>query len=146
MIGNAVEAVRPAFDRACVVLSPHVPDVSTVIDGDATRLEQVVLDLLDNALKYSPPSATVDVVLTENEDAALLRISNEGPAIPSESRARIFEPFFREPGARVGRPGHGLGLPLARAVARAHRGDVTLLSPDNLRHTFELRLPLAIPA
>jgi len=119
-----------------------VPD-ETLVLAHEQLLSRAVSNLLDNALKYAPCDTPVEVHLGEEGGTVLLAITNQGAGVPSDLRARIFEPFFREPASRARRPGHGLGLPFARAVARAHHGDVTLVDQAGPITTFALRLPLA---
>jgi signal transduction histidine kinase len=133
-------AIGPAASR----LSLNVPDEVMVL-GDDRLLGRAVSNLLDNALKYSPPDAPVVATLTEAGAEAVLRVSDRGTGVPEALRERVFEPFYRESRARVGRPGHGLGLPLARAVARAHGGEVLLAKGAEVGTTFEIRLPVAKP-
>jgi signal transduction histidine kinase len=115
--------------------------------GDAQRLTQLVLVLLDNAIRYSHPHGCVQWQLTTQQGQALLQVSDQGIGIPQQEQSQVFERHFRGTAARQHRAsGSGLGLPIARALAQAHGGSLTLHSPwpdHGLSGTcMELRLPL----
>jgi signal transduction histidine kinase len=136
---NLADVVRhEAAQAATRPVSIEVPDEIMVL-GDERLLGRAVSNLIDNALKYSTASSQIGLRLGRQDGEAVFRVTNQGPRIPDELQERIFEPFFRDPRARAGQPGHGLGLPLARAVARAHGGEVALARNDGTT-AFELRL------
>ncbi|MBX6772036.1 MAG: GAF domain-containing protein [Chloroflexi bacterium] len=121
------------------------------IRADRRRIEEVVTNLLDNAIKYSPPGGTVRIRLTretgaDGEEYALLAVSDDGPGIPEQDRERIFERFYQAP-ARLhrGHAGLGLGLYISRELVRRHGGDVWVESQEGQGSTFYVRLPLAGP-
>jgi len=144
------EFVREALDDASVIargrrirlsLDGLPPDLTVV--ADSRRLKQVVLIVLDNAIKYSPPSSVVDVGLGRTNGAAELVVSNEGEGVPPEDLPRVFERFFRGGNARaraVG--GSGLGLPIALWIVEKHGGELTLSSAAGRGTTVTLRLPV----
>jgi signal transduction histidine kinase len=102
---------------------------SAQVCGDETRLMQIVSNLLDNAVKYNHPRGEVRVVLERVDGTWSLKVLNTGPGIAPEHRPHLFERFFRaEHSANVS--GQGLGLSLARELARAHGGDLTLTRAD----------------
>ena len=111
---------------------------------DPYRLEQVVTNLVDNALKYSPPEERVDVVATREGDQALLLVSDHGIGIPAEARDRIFEPFARGSNASVRNYGGlGLGLFITRTLVERHGGRIELESEEGTGTCFRVGLPLA---
>jgi len=103
-------------------------------------LEQAVGNLLSNAVKYSG-SPSIEVSLSRQNGAAVVEVKDFGIGIADEHKARIFERFYRGASARETAPGHGLGLSLARHVARVHGGDVVASASGGERTVFELRLP-----
>jgi signal transduction histidine kinase len=111
---------------------------------DPTRFSQVVSNLLDNAVKYNHPGGTVRVTLQEEATAHgsdwRLTVGNTGPTIPEENQARLFERFFRA-NPEGDRTGCGLGLGIARELARAHGGDITLVSSRDGWTEFAVFLP-----
>lgn len=113
-------------------------------EWDPDRIAQALSNLLSNALAYSPATTLVEVRWREEGDAVCVDVSNEGPPIPGEQLARIFDPFRRaaSPGARGrAQEGLGLGLFIVRAIASAHGGDATVRSAPDEGTTFTLRLP-----
>lgn len=117
------------------------PDVWVAADPEL--LEQIIQNLTSNAMKYNVTDGTIRVELASAETTALLTIGNSGPGIPEEDRGRVFERFYRADKARNRRiEGAGLGLSLAREIARAHRGDLRLLASEPGWTSFRLSLPL----
>jgi len=137
-LGEDVGVLGPALTVETTV----APDLW--VNGDAELLEQVLQNLGSNAVKYNRPGGTVQVRLARHGSQAELTVSNTGPGIPPEDRERVFERFYRADKAR-GRQveGVGLGLSLAREIARAHHGDLLLAEARAGLTTFKLVLPLA---
>lgn len=125
-------AVRAAF-------AVETPDELWVW-GHEQLLARAVSNLIDNAVKYAPGEA-IQVSAHETNGTAVFEVRDCGPGVAPETSERVFEPFFRDPRARAERTGHGLGLPLARAVARAHGGDVVLRPHDGRGAVFQLSIP-----
>ncbi len=113
------------------------------LDGDPARLKQVMLILLDNAVKYTPPSGRIMVALRRRGGHAELTVTDTGPGIAAEHMPRVFERFYR---AESGRPrdpgGTGLGLSIARTIVEQHQGGITLESGGGEGVTATVRLPL----
>lgn len=116
--------------------------VVTAVDPD--RCWQLMSNLLDNAIKYTPPGQQVTVQVRYEAGWALIEVSDTGIGIAADQQGRIFERFYRVGEARaVG--GAGLGLPIARWVAEAHGGTLTVVSTPGAGSTFTVRLPLRNP-
>lgn len=114
---------------------------SLTLRADATRLSQIVSNLLDNARRYTPPGGAITVDLRADDDAAQITITDTGPGIPEEERDRVFERLVRlDAGRDRDHGGAGLGLAIARALARAHGGDLTC-PPHQGGAQFRLALP-----
>lgn len=128
------EAVR-RFDRHARHVSFDVALEPTSVEGSPDRLERAVANLLDNAAKFSPESATVDVVLRDGE----LSVRDRGPGIREADRPHVFDRFYRSLDARAV-PGSGLGLAIVRQVAEAHGGHVTAQPADGGGTIFRLNL------
>lgn len=113
--------------------------------GDPAHLRRVVLNLLDNAVKFNFPGGLVNCSLTGDDGAATLRIANTGPGIAVDLRPRLFERFFRaDPSRSHAGKGYGLGLSLSREIARAHGGDLRWMEGSDEGWTeFVLSLPAA---
>jgi signal transduction histidine kinase len=143
IVRYAVEALAAAGRSREHEVRARVPETAVVVTGDATRLEQVVRNLLDNAVKYSPPHTTVDVSVEQAAGEAILRVQDEGIGITPALLPRLFEPFAQ--GDRAGPSaagGLGLGLPLVRAIVEQHGGMVTAHSGGAGQGSlFVVRLP-----
>jgi two-component system sensor histidine kinase MprB len=139
------ELVAAAVERA----ARHAPGTRfaceldpTLVVGVPARLDRAVTNLLDNAAKWSPPGAEIDVALRNGE----LSVRDRGPGIAPEDLPFVFDRFYRAPGAR-GRPGSGLGLAIVRQVAEAHGGGVEAGPAPDGGALLVLRLPVAaVPA
>ena len=141
-----VEKVKSSLDAAAE--SRHV-DVAMAVEpgvdviGDYQQLERVVGNLLSNGIKYSDVGDVVTIELRTDGAALCLTVADTGIGISSEDQARIFERFFRASSAvSAGIPGTGLGLALARDIARSHKGELTLESNLGVGTITRLRLPL----
>ena len=113
--------------------------------GDEDLVERLIVNVLDNAVRYSPTGGTVRVALDRAGDMYALSVTDQGAGIASEVQSRIFERFYRVDAARthddVSDGGAGLGLALARWIAHAHDGDVQLATSSRLGSTFVITLP-----
>jgi signal transduction histidine kinase len=122
----------------------NIPAGALIVDGDATRLAQVVINLLANAAKYTPDGGLVDLELACTGDHAELRVRDNGIGIPPEALATVFEMFSQlEPALERSRGGLGIGLALARGIVDLHGGEIGVYSDGPGRGSeFVLRLPL----
>jgi heavy metal sensor kinase len=114
--------------------------------GDEDLLRQMVLNLLDNAIKHTPPSGAVRLRVNRRKREYLIEVSDTGAGIPAEAQPRIFERFYRGDKARsrsegVNGSGAGLGLAIARWIAEAHEGSLELVRSDEIGTTFLVTLP-----
>lgn len=127
LVETAVKICRSQATRSKVSLIVHVID-DVLINGDLTRLKQVVLNLVSNAIKFSPEGGIVNIDMQRGHNFQLLiSIRDAGVGIKPEDVERVFEPFAQgEQGADRKFGGMGLGLAIARKIARLHGGDVTL--------------------
>jgi two-component system, OmpR family, sensor histidine kinase CiaH len=118
-----------------------------VVEADPDRLEQVLLILLDNALRYTPTGGRVDVRVRREGDGAAVEVADTGIGISAQHLPRVFERFYRADPARTRRDGGaGLGLPIARTVVEAHGGRLTLDSTPGAGTRAVVSLPGAPPA
>jgi two-component system OmpR family sensor kinase len=115
---------------------------SVEVTGDPTLLERIVANLVDNAVKYSPPNTRVRVEVSCGEQWARLTVRDEGPGITPEHVPHLFTRFFRGDPARPRAEGSGLGLSIAKVGAEAHGGTLEYLG-DNHGAVFRLTLPVA---
>jgi signal transduction histidine kinase len=110
--------------------------------GEPDQLRLLVRNLVDNALKFTPPGGRVVVTVVRREDEVLLVVEDSGPGIPAEALPHIFERFYRaDPARQTG--GAGLGLAIASEAARVHEGRLTAANRSDGGARFEARLPNA---
>jgi signal transduction histidine kinase len=124
-----------------VLLRANVDDLLPEIRGDAERLRQVLTNLVDNAIKYSPAGSEVEVRAYREDGRVRIDVRDRGPGIAKEDQKLIFEKFGRVTGAGATRPGTGLGLFIARSIAEAHGGVLEVQSVPEQGATFTLELP-----
>jgi signal transduction histidine kinase len=143
---EALEVFRAASDEARLSLVARLEDVPPV-QGDPHALAQVLINLLDNAVKYSPVGSPVEVSLAMDDGGVRLAIADRGPGIAEAERERIFEEFYRiETGDTQRVTGSGLGLALVRRTVEAHGGRVTVASRVGEGSTFSVWIPSAAAA
>jgi signal transduction histidine kinase len=139
----AVEMTRPLFESARQEISIRLPETYCGIRGDNARLEQVLINLLSNAHKYSPPGTRVEVRVARTGDECRVAVRDNGPGVPEAERERIFERFYRSSAHRQDRTAStGLGLPIARTIAELHGGRVWADAAPGGGSAFTLALPL----
>ncbi|MDB4949664.1 MAG: hypothetical protein JWM27_2313, partial [Gemmatimonadetes bacterium] len=150
LAGECVRAMRTLAAARDVRLACEAPG-DLPLRGDDALLHRLVLNLLDNAIKHSPPGSRVALTLHAAPGGYRLAVRDSGPDIGPEVRARLFERFFRADPARArGAPsttaGAGLGLAIARWVAEAHGGTLALSPADGRGNEFALFVPAEVPA
>jgi signal transduction histidine kinase len=144
VVNVVVRDLQPLAQARSIDLSVNRSE-SALVMGDELKLSQLVANLVDNAIKYSPERTSVEVGVWQARDAAYVAVADRGAGIPVEEQERIFLRFHRldqaRNGANTGPAGHGLGLPLCRWIARAHGGDIAVDSRDGRGSIFTVRLP-----
>jgi signal transduction histidine kinase len=142
-LARVVVAPRvPLAARAGVTLSVRAaPDGPVRVDVDPARIEQILLILLDNAQRHTPSGGRVEVVAGRDGQDATLAVVDTGEGIPADDQPFVFDRFYRGDPSREGRSA-GLGLAIARGLASAHTGGISLVSRPGEGSTFTLRLPL----
>ncbi|HZO49577.1 MAG TPA: ATP-binding protein [Gaiellaceae bacterium] len=133
---QAAETARAAGQPVVALVDDALP----LVRGDAVRLRQLLDNLIANALGHSPAGGEVVVSARRAGAGVALSVRDDGEGVAPEDQARIFEPGVRATDAR---PGSGLGLALAREIARAHGAELTLVSAPGAGATFTLVLPPA---
>ncbi len=139
-------AVHEQVDLATIVAEEcsragaHYEADAVTVQGDARLLRRLLRNLLENARRYGAETG-VTVSLRREVDGVRLQVCDQGPGIPEDQRERIFEPFYRLPGASEAAGGVGLGLSLVRQIARHHGGDVTCATNTPHGACFSVALP-----
>lgn len=138
-VAHVLEGFGPRLEERSLTLNlrDDLPGVSADPDLASLALRQVI----DNSLKYSPPATPLQVAADAGTTGITIRVTDQGPGIPEQDRARIFERFYRRPSSKNGVPGSGLGLYIAREIVRAHGGDLWVESAAGTGSEFCLRLP-----
>jgi signal transduction histidine kinase len=140
LVRAAAAAAESGQDE--VAVRADVSGALPSVRGDAERLRQVLSNLIDNAVKYSPAGGEVRVKTRAQNGRFEIAVSDRGPGIPPEQQRLIFEKFGRAKLGDKTKPGTGLGLFIARSIAEAHGGAITVDSTPNRGATFTLTLPL----
>ena len=129
---------RAGERRFRVRAAAHLPTATV----DPVRIEQVVRNLIDNAIKFSPPTSTIDVGVARQDDTVVIVVTDEGPGIAAEYHERIFERFFRVLPEGMSVSGAGLGLAICRRFIDLHGGQIEVVSGSGHGATFRVTLPL----
>ncbi len=140
--GNAAAEVAPTVGERELRIDN---ERSLPVEGNPDELHRMVLNLLDNAARHTPPGSTIELRLRAAGGDAVIEVSDDGPGIPAELRDHIFERFARGegPADTAGNGGSGLGLAIVRAVAASHGGSVEAGESQSGGALFRIRLPLA---
>jgi signal transduction histidine kinase len=141
LVGAAVRFVEDRARARGIDLTVAV-DPDLACDADPRRLKQVLINLLANAVKFTPEGGKVAIAADRTDDGIEIRVADTGPGIAAEDLERVLQPFVQADG-RLERlhEGTGLGLPLSRAIAEAHGGTLHLESPPGGGTTAVVRLP-----
>jgi len=114
------------------------------VEGDPARLKQVVVNLLDNGIKYTPDGGTVSISVVQRNNHAVLEVGDSGIGISAVDLPHIFDRFYRADKARSRQMGGtGLGLSIARSICLAHEGRITVESTEGKGSIFRVEIPLA---
>ena len=142
VINAGVSVARPAADARGISLNVQLDPSASAASGDAGRLQQVVWNLVSNAVKFTPKGGRIDVMLTRAQSNIQLQVSDTGQGISPELLPRIFDPFWQgDSGTRRAFGGLGLGLSIVKYIVEAHGGTVEAQS-DGKGSTFTVRLPI----
>lgn len=152
LVRQAVGFYHPQFAAGGCVVNVEVPGEPVEVKVDAEAVSQALMNLFSNAEKYSETDRHIDIRLRRsmaqgpgNGGWAMVEVLDRGPGVPAGCEMKIFEQFYRAHDSLAsGIPGSGLGLTIARQVARAHGGDVTYTRREGGGSCFELRLPIAV--
>lgn len=145
LMRETVETYRPHLESLGFNIEAEYPETEIIVDGDRDALSQVLVNLLSNAEKYSNDAKSITVELEQMDGTSPsieVRIMDRGPGVPRGCEERIFEQFYRaHDSLSSGIQGSGLGLTLARQIARAHGGEIVYRSREGGGSCFILRLP-----
>lgn len=140
MVQDAVELFRPVAEDRAIALHVTVPSTRLICTGDKGRLQRVLANLIDNALKYTGPGGQVRLALEDEHPHIKISVTDSGIGIDEPDLLRIFDRFYRADRSRS-TCGNGLGLSLAQAFTKAHRGHIEVESALGKGSTFRIVLP-----
>ena len=140
IVRQTVELYEDAAEAQGVTVTAEVSE-APVVAVDRTRMRQVLANLVDNAVKYTPPGGRVVLRVSQDGRSAVVTVEDTGPGIPADELPRIWERLYRGDRSRTTR-GLGLGLSLVKAIVEAHGGTVAVTSTPGAGTRFQVRLPL----
>jgi len=143
-LSNLINSVTHRFDKTSQRIHYTKTKKQILVAGNTISIEELVTIVLDNALKYSPPSSQVDVSLVSKGKNASISIKNSGEGIAEADLPYIFDRFYRADNSRTGgeTSGFGLGLSLAKQIVQLHGGELSVASAKGEMTTFTINLPL----
>jgi signal transduction histidine kinase len=142
VIKGCTRRMEPEFEKAGVRLRLDVSPGATWIVADPDRLDQVVTNLVQNALKYGAAGGAVDLRLSAAGGTAVIAVQDYGPGVSARDKARIFQPYVRGGNPRPEVPGMGIGLALSSELVRQHGGTIRLESEEGVGSIFRVELPM----
>ena len=135
--------VQETADALRTLVAPHPLDVTVegtvTAEVDAVRIRQVIINLVENAAKFSGPEEPIDIRVSTSGDRLRVVVTDRGRGVPEDQRQRVFERFVR---LQADAPGSGLGLYISRGIARAHGGDIAIEDSSPAGSRFALTLPV----
>jgi two-component system phosphate regulon sensor histidine kinase PhoR len=146
LVTEVVDEIRTSFaDREDIVIDQVTPDQLAPVSGDGDKLRQVLINLLDNAVKYSPDGGRIEIRAERHENGLRFVVSDEGLGIPHGEHQRIFGKFYRlDPKQTRGVGGTGLGLYICRELVRRMEGRISVESKEGHGSTFVIDLPAVL--
>ncbi len=143
LITQGISLNRPLADTKQIQLKCHYDEDIPQIKVDASRIEQVMNNLISNAIKYSYPQTTINTCITKNENALVLSVKDEGQGIPENEIGKLFQPFSKTSvKSTAGEVSTGLGLLICRQIVEAHQGQIWVESQVEVGSTFYVSLPI----
>ncbi|HEX8186441.1 MAG TPA: HAMP domain-containing sensor histidine kinase [Blastocatellia bacterium] len=136
--------MQPLAESVGVSLSYDGPRSPVVVEGDEKRLKQLLVNLLDNAIKYTPSGGRARLALAAKDSSALIEVADSGRGIPATALPHVFERFYRQSDPKDSRvTGFGLGLAISKWIVDAHGGTIEVESTEGKGSRFSIRLPVA---
>jgi two-component system sensor histidine kinase KdpD len=141
VIGSALRQLAPVLGKRRVQVS--LPEDFPLVPMDDVLLQQVFINLIENAQKYSPPDTIIEIAAHIADRSAIIEVSDRGQGLPEGQEQRVFEKFFRGHAVGERRHGTGLGLAICRAIVTAHSGTITAENRSGGGAIIRITLPLA---
>ena len=142
LVREVCRELRPLVDARTLTLALDLPREQLVAGADALRYQQVVRNVLANAIRFSPLSGQIDITLTQDQiGGVLLTVADRGPGVPEDELERIFDAFIQSSRTKDGSGGTGLGLAISRRIMQAHGGTITAAVREGGGSVFRVWLP-----
>lgn len=144
IVSGLARMLSALAERAQLRLELHIPEHLPPVQANPTRLREIILNLVSNAIKYTPAGGRIDVRASAHDGEIRISVADTGIGITAEAQARVFEPFFRVAGnaAQHGEASSGFGLALTKRLVEAHGGTITVHSDRGKGSTFTFTLPI----
>jgi two-component system sensor histidine kinase KdpD len=139
LVGSALARLEPTLKGRTV--RARLPEDLPLVPVDGVLVEQALVNLLENAAKYTDPPGAIEVTARAEDGSIVVEVADEGPGLPPGTEERIFEKFYR---AESARRGFGLGLPICRAIVTAHGGRIWAERREPRGTRFRFTLPLGV--
>jgi two-component system sensor histidine kinase KdpD len=143
LIGAALASVRGVLQTRSVRVTEEEGAIMLLGHFDFVHSVRAIVNLIENAVKYSAPDAPIDIGVHRVGEQLVISVADRGVGVSEQEREQIFEPFYRSPGTPAATHGAGLGLAIARGLARSQGGDVSYAARQGGGSVFSLRLPAA---
>jgi signal transduction histidine kinase len=144
MVADAIEVIQSSIRRRRHTLIRRIQDDLPLMQGDLDLLRRVLLNLLDNAAKYTPDGGTLTLTVQADEHSFHFAISDTGPGIAQEDQVHLFEMFYRAR-AQQRQRGAGIGLAFCKLAVEAHGGKIDMHSESGKGSTFAFSVPRQLP-
>ena len=144
ILGTCMQ-VGPILHNKDQKLDTEIPETLPIIRGDGQRLEQVLLNLVTNAVKFTPERGNISITVREQNGGVIVAVKDDGIGIASEEKDRLFKPYSRLSADRQRHPGLGLGLALSKQVVELHGGKIWVDSEPGKGSIFSFVLPHRFP-
>jgi two-component system, OmpR family, phosphate regulon sensor histidine kinase PhoR len=142
LVTQVIEQLKPLAERKHISIRAVLSNDLPHIQADRERIRQVIVNILHNAVKFSPDLGVITVMTTSDSKSAILRLTDAGIGIAKEDIPHVFERFFKADRSRSN-PGSGLGLAIAKHIILAHGGEIEVQSELGVGSTFSFKLPLS---
>lgn len=144
LLTESMEFMQMQADGKAIKITLDAPEDNLIIDADRDKLKQVILNLLNNAIKYNHQGGRVNITATHTPSDLTFSIQDNGQGIPAEYIPRLFDRFFRAPEMEKQSTGIGLGLTVCKQIIEAHKGKIEVSSLSGKGSTFTVHLPVSL--
>ncbi len=139
---NSLEFMGPSIEEKGIELTYELSTTPLYVSGDEQRLQQVIINLLENAKKYTPTGGIIHVSTYQDEGHCVIEVADTGSGIPKMDLPHIWERLYRVEKSRSrDTGGSGLGLTICQKIVALHHGEITVTSEEGVGTTFQVRLP-----